>query len=70
MGKLRYVNADPMLHDFTIEELGVKVDVPANETETVSFEAKPGTYTFICSIPGHRESGMEGTITVLPGMAH
>ena len=67
---LSYVNADPMLHDFTIEELGVKVDVPANETETVSFEAKPGTYTFICSIPGHRESGMEGTITVLPGMAH
>ncbi len=67
---LTYVNLDPTPHDFTIDELGVKVVVGAKETRTVSFEAGPGTYTFICSIPGHRESGMEGTISVLPGMAH
>lgn len=67
---VRIVNVDPLPHDFTIDELGVKVALPASETVEARFDAKPGIYTFYCSIPGHREAGMEGTLTVLPGSGH
>jgi len=64
------VNLDAFDHDFTIDELDVQLLMGANETVEGTFEAGPGTYTFYCSIPGHREAGMEGTLTVLPGAGH
>lgn len=63
-------NLEPMAHDFTIDELGVKELVGPNETITFTFDARPGTFTFYCSIPGHREAGMEGSMTVLPMAGH
>ena len=38
----------------------------AGETVSVDFKAptKPGTYTYICSFPGHVSGGMRGTLTV------
>ncbi len=46
----------------TGEELVAECDPGASDTGTVELE--PGEYTFYCSVPGHRQAGMEGTLAV------
>ncbi len=55
-------NADPIRHTFTIEELGVDLEVPASTARRVEFQAQPGTYEYFCSITGHE--AMRGEIVV------
>lgn len=59
-----FANPDLIPHDFTIDELDVKEVVDPGGESTVSFDAEPGTFAFYCSIPGHREAGMEGELRV------
>jgi len=63
-------NTEALPHDFTIDDLGVKIKLDANGSGEQTVEAKPGTYEFYCSIPGHKDAGMVGTLTVLPGAGH
>jgi plastocyanin len=53
------------VHNFNVDELGVSSgDVPGGQTGTVTINAEPGTYEYYCSVPGHREAGMIGTLIV------
>ena len=60
------VNVDSQAHNFVVEEAGDTEVVHAEpgETTTGTISLETGTYTFYCSIPGHREAGMEGTLEV------
>jgi plastocyanin len=63
-----FKNPQSLTHDVTIEDSGGKEVgktelIGEGETST-SVNLKSGTYTFYCSVPGHREAGMEGTLTV------
>jgi plastocyanin len=57
-------NRDYFWHTFTIRALGVDLAVPVEATGRVTFEAAPGTYRFVCAIPGHEAAGMVGILTV------
>jgi uncharacterized cupredoxin-like copper-binding protein/mono/diheme cytochrome c family protein len=51
-------------HNFSIDELGVSVDIAPGATEETVINAPPGTYEYYCNIPGHKEAGMVGTLIV------
>ncbi|MGH2524477.1 MAG: cupredoxin domain-containing protein [Anaerolineales bacterium] len=57
-------NHDLFWHTFTIDELGVNLQVPVRGEREITFTAAPGTYSFYCAIPGHALIGMRGTLTV------
>jgi uncharacterized cupredoxin-like copper-binding protein len=64
---LRLDNRDAERHYFDIDELNVHVAMPAGTPALALFRpSKPGTYTFYCRVPGHREAGMVGTLIVEP----
>jgi plastocyanin len=54
-------------HDIAIEGNGVNEkgqEVTDGGTSKIEVDLKPGTYTYYCTLPGHRAGGMEGTLTV------
>jgi plastocyanin len=64
---LRSVNKSATPHDIAIEGNGVNQIGPVVQNggvSTVKVALKPGTYTFYCSVPGHRSAGMVGPLTV------
>lgn len=59
------VNDGALQHDFAIDELGIKSDLLNNgESTTVTINAAAGSYEYYCTVTGHREAGMVGTLTV------
>jgi plastocyanin len=63
-----FTNPSSLEHDVAIEgsegkEIAVSQLIGESET-SVSANLAAGTYTFFCTVPGHREAGMEGTLVV------
>lgn len=62
------LSSDDLLHDFTIDGLDVHVAADRGETAEGGLRAdEPGEYTYYCTVAGHREAGMEGTLVVESG---
>lgn len=63
-----FTNGAPEVHNLTVASSSGAV-VGATPTfqggsKTLTLHLKPGTYTFYCSVPGHRQGGMQGTLVV------
>jgi plastocyanin len=66
---IKFTNMSSLPHNMTIQQGTNGASVGATPTfsggtKTLSVTLKPGKYTFFCSVPGHRQAGMQGTLTV------
>ena len=65
---VEFKNPQALTHDVAIEDSSGKevgaTELIADGSDTTTVDLKPGTYTYFCTVPGHREAGMEGTLTV------
>jgi plastocyanin len=65
---VNFTNPQAIPHDVDIEDASGEdvgeTELISEDSASVAVDLKPGTYTFFCSVPGHREAGMEGTIDV------
>ncbi len=62
-------NKGVLEHNFVIDELDVHLGPIAGGAKSEAGVFTPttaGTYTYFCDVPGHREAGMTGTLTVNP----
>lgn len=61
-----FTNNGQYNHNFVISELGVTSETiaPGSSTSVTFTPGRSGTFTYICSIPGHNEAGMHGTLKV------
>jgi uncharacterized cupredoxin-like copper-binding protein len=57
-------NDGTILHDLRIDEQPLLLEAVAGETDTGGISLEAGSYAFFCSLPGHREAGMEGVLEV------
>jgi plastocyanin len=64
---IAFTNSAPLEHNVTIAEGGKLLGATptfVRGSRSVTLTLKAGTYTFYCSVPGHRQGGMEGTLSV------
>lgn len=66
---IKFTNSAPIAHNLTVQQGTSGSVVGATPTfqggtKTLTLQLKAGTYTYFCSVPGHRQAGMQGTLTV------
>ena len=57
-------NTGVLPHNFSIDKLSISVDVAPGKSGEVTINAPAGTYQFYCNVPGHKDAGMVGVMTV------
>jgi manganese oxidase len=68
-GSLQVANNGSMAHDLVITDTSVRTaELAAGASELLDLSSlEPGTYEVFCSIPGHKDSGMVGSLTITDG---
>jgi uncharacterized cupredoxin-like copper-binding protein len=66
---IAYSNPSPVPHSLAVEDtegnvLGETEVFTGGEQEVTLDDLAPGEYVFFCTVPGHREGGMQGDLTV------
>ena len=64
---ITFANGSPIEHNVTVSQGATVLAATPTFTggsKTLTIKLKPGTYTFYCSVPGHRQAGMEGTLKI------
>ena len=67
-----YTNDSSVPHDFAIEvrntksveRIGVTERISSGASANLTVELPAGEYTYLCTVPGHEQAGMIGTLTV------
>lgn len=62
-----FANASPIPHNLTVTGGGkILGSTPTfmGGSKTLVVALKPGSYTYMCTVPGHAQAGMQGTLTV------
>jgi uncharacterized cupredoxin-like copper-binding protein len=59
----RFTNRGRIGHDLNVDGKTTPIINPG-KTATITVSLKKGTYTFICTVPGHAKLGMRGTLKV------
>ena len=65
--KIESPNDSSVDHNIALEGNGVNEEGPVvkdGKVSEIDVDLQPGEYTFFCSVEGHRQGGMEGTLTV------
>ena len=63
--EVTFVNEGSLEHDWVVpdEDVGTEI-IGGGEEETVTVNLPAGEYEYICTVPGHEEAGMVGTLIV------
>ena len=62
-----FTNSSPVSHHLTVTSGGRLLGAPPTNqggSHSLTLNLKPGRYQFYCSVPGHRQAGMHGTLVV------
>jgi uncharacterized cupredoxin-like copper-binding protein len=60
----KFKNAGKLSHDFKIAGKATKIITKGKSAAPLTVRLKKGSYKYVCTIPGHAEKGMKGTLKV------